>query len=1074
VSNARDIPAGLHVHLVPLGPTARFAVWLERYPERSQPTPIRDRYDDHHPGCSKDERPPWIPEGTRPVTFTVRVPAISSNEPVPLPGVIRAWELRSFRTTGRTLSERTVTVTGWPIPPSLSLGPLRKLILGFRAKHGAGHLSPGASAVVAFIDACLSLVREGPLLPTLGLPEGAVDEPISAWIKGPRPTQPLAWVPPVSLDQVDRLAADLAAAPRLCVPDRSLIRFARFLLDVLAAAPSAPPALPATWTAEDLHAGLVAGHKALGELHRAFGSCLFPHHDLFVPPPVPPGHLAGRVDAAGEGASADRPLRLSLGVEVGESFLPLSALVARDAVRARAVENEGRTWFRPAAVAARDWAAMSAREPAVFRAPELLVAGTASLSEAESERLIAAGEREDPGYGLRTFVDAERVVEPPPPPPPPPRGTYVPPVFTPFTCFSAAPGRTGSVRQRVRWTPVADPEAATAAGGGLGEAYFSAEISLLMGDRDLGLDDAEVLLRASSAPLLHESGACVYRSSLESAIELARARLAVLRSLEEVQGKGLRLRAVLELEDTWAVEPDAPESIFAERWRAFLDALAGGGGVPQVSAPPGFQGSLRPYQVRGVSWLAFLAGHGIGACLADDMGLGKTVQVIAALCDRVGKRPAGAPPSLVVCPTSVVINWAREAARFAPALRVHVHQGPGRAKDAAAFTAHLATADLWVTSYALLRRDQALFEVSPWDLLIVDEAQNIKTPDAQQTRALKALTARARVALTGTPVENHVRDLWSIFDFAEPGLLGTEARFSRSFAAPIRGGDERVLGRLSRRIGPLLLRRTKRDAEIARELPEKIEQDVFCDLTRQQGALYRAMTEATLQGLADKSGMLRRAHILTALTRFKQICNHPESFVAEEPDRLLGRSGKLDRVLELVAELLEEGQPALIFTQFVEMARILARAVEERFDLRPPFFHGGLAPAEREAMVAEFQSPGGPPLLLLSLRAGGTGLNLTRASAVIHYDRWWNPAVEDQASDRAHRIGQVRGVNVYRMVTRGTLEERVHRLLEEKRALAGTVLAAADDGFLTELSDDELCELFALEDDDGDDAEEAR
>ena len=1057
-------PAGLHIHLVPAGPTARFALWLEGYPNPShfqqtltqtRPTP--------HPGClGTQERPPWLPETAVRVEFGVNVPCLSNGHPVPLPGAMLGWQLGSFSPHGRTIAERSALVTGWTLPPSLSLGPLRRLLLSYRDRHGPGFVAPGASAVIAFIDDALAALRDGPLLPTLTLPAAPQGDSGAGWSVGPRSEQPLAWVPPISIDELDRLGAMLARAPRLCAPERGLPRFARFLVEILDAAHARPPDPGEPWTEPRLREGLAAGAAALTELHRAHGSCLYPRHPIFSPPAAPPGHLAGRVDSAGTEARADRPLRLSIGVEDGESFLPLRTLLARGALRARALEHDDHIWFRPGAVIARDWAAMSARAPAMFRAPEMLVEGSTPISEAESERLLAAGEQEAPGYQMRTFLEgeAEEGVAPAPPT---------------FTCFSAAPGRTGAVRLRVQWAPEGDPEAATAAGGGLTEVYFSAEIALLMGDRDLALDEAEGLLRASNAPLLHAGGIVVYRSSLESAIELARARLKVLAKLE-TEGRGIRYRAVVEVEDEWSAQPDAPESIFAERWQGFLSRIQGGAGVPELGPPPGFVGALRPYQARGVSWLAFLAGHGVGACLADDMGLGKTIQVLALLCDRRARRREdereGA--SLVVCPTSVVTNWAREAARFASGLRVHVHQGPGRAREAERFHGHADASHLVVTSYALARRDQPLFETRLWDLVILDEAQNIKTPDAQQTRAIKALRARARLALTGTPVENHLRDLWSIFDFVEPGLLGGAARFSRSFSAPIRAGNEAALARLTRRVGPLLLRRTKRDPEIARDLPEKQEQEVQCELGREQAALYRAMAEAALRGLEDKTGMVRRAHILTALLRLKQICNHPECFAVEEPDRLFGRSGKLDRLAELMAELLAEAQPALVFTQFAETGALLVRALEQRFDLRAPFFHGGLSPDERERMVADFQSPDGPPLLILSLRAGGTGINLTRATAVIHYDRWWNPAVEDQATDRAHRIGQQQRVNVFKLVTRGTLEERLSRMLDDKRDLARKVLGGADDGWLTELDDDALRELLELGDVGGDEAEEAR
>jgi SNF2 family DNA or RNA helicase len=369
-----------------------------------------------------------------------------------------------------------------------------------------------------------------------------------------------------------------------------------------------------------------------------------------------------------------------------------------------------------------------------------------------------------------------------------------------------------------------------------------------------------------------------------------------------------------------------------------------------------------------------------------------------------------------------------------------------------------------VTNFALARQDRSLLEAVNWDLLVVDEAQNIKNPNAQQTRAIKSLTGRGRIALTGTPVENHLGDLWSLFDFAVPGLLGGRARFSRSFVAPIRAGRVEALGRMKKRIGPFLLRRTKRQPEIAAELPDKQEQVVSCGMTSEQVALYRAMAEAALTGLADKSGMARKAHVLQALLHLKQICNHPESFVSETPGNLIGRSGKLNRLCALLEELLASEQAVLVFTQFTRMGEFLQRTLMQRFELEAPFFHGGLNPSIRARMVDAFQNPDGPPVLLLSLRAGGSGLNLARASAVIHYDRWWNPAVEDQATDRAHRIGQTQKVNVYKLVTRGTIEERIDALIEEKKELARHVLAAGEERWLTEMSNDELRQFFTLGD----------
>ncbi len=369
-----------------------------------------------------------------------------------------------------------------------------------------------------------------------------------------------------------------------------------------------------------------------------------------------------------------------------------------------------------------------------------------------------------------------------------------------------------------------------------------------------------------------------------------------------------------------------------------------------------------------------------------------------------------------------------------------------------------------VTSDALALLDQELFQPVEWGVLIIDEAQHIKNPAAKRTRAIKGLKAQARVALTGTPVENRLGDLWSIYDLLNPGLLGGQTRFARSFSAPISRGSEAASARLQRRLGPFLLRRTKRDPRIALDLPDKQEQDIECLLTAEQTALYRAMTEATLAGLEDKNGIARRAHILAALTHFKQICDHPEVFEPDRPGRLFGRSGKLDRACDLLEELLDEGQGVLVFTQFVAMGKLLSAALEERLGVQALFYHGGLTPRAREAMVTDFQSPDGPPVMIVSLKAGGTGLNLTRASAVLHYDRWWNPAVEDQATDRAHRIGQTQKVNVYRFITRGTVEERIQELIEQKRSLAGQVLGGVgDEGWLTEMDTQQLARLFALD-----------
>jgi SNF2 family DNA or RNA helicase len=478
------------------------------------------------------------------------------------------------------------------------------------------------------------------------------------------------------------------------------------------------------------------------------------------------------------------------------------------------------------------------------------------------------------------------------------------------------------------------------------------------------------------------------------------------------------------------------------------------------------QATLRDYQRTGVAWLQQLCDLGLGGLLADDMGLGKTLQTIAVLADRTIAR--GDRPHLVVCPTSVVGNWEREFARFASHLTIVRHHGPERPDDPTRFPPGAVA----VTSYQLVRRDIELLAAVDWDVVVLDEAQQVKNHTAQGARAVRRLAARARLALTGTPVENRLSELWSIMDFANPGLLGRFQSFKARYAIPIeRWQDPDATARLRRLSAPFLLRRTK--AEVARDLPPKHEMTVVCSLTREQATLYQAVVDDALDardGVGD--GIERRGRILALLTALKQICNHPGQYLGEAVPSAAGaglarRSGKLARVTEMLTEVVAAGDRALVFTQYRRMGELLATHLGDALELAEvPFLHGGVARTAREAMVARFQEDdAAPPLLLVSLKAGGTGLNLTRATEVVHYDRWWNPAVEDQASDRAYRIGQTRAVTVHKLVTAGTLEEKIAELLERKRALADAVVGAGET-WLTELDDDELRDLVALDPDD--------
>ena len=503
----------------------------------------------------------------------------------------------------------------------------------------------------------------------------------------------------------------------------------------------------------------------------------------------------------------------------------------------------------------------------------------------------------------------------------------------------------------------------------------------------------------------------------------------------------------------------ALEEVSGDGWAGeLLERLQGRRALSEEPVPESFTGTLRPYQIRGYSWLAFLKELGLGGCLADDMGLGKTVQALAlVLRDRARgeKRPV-----LLVCPTSVVGNWEREAARFAPDLPVLVHHGVGRSRGPA-FARAAEKHALVVSSYSLLHRDESHLGSIQWAGVILDEAQNIKNPETRQARAARSLQADYRLALTGTPVENHVGDLWSIMEFLNPGLLGTQSAFRSRFFLPIQvHRDREAADRLRRITSPFLLRRMKTDRSIIADLPAKLEMKVFTGLTREQASLYRAVVKEAEEGLEGAEGIQRKGLVLATISKLKQVCNHPAQFLGDG-SAAAGRSGKLARLTEMLEEALSVDDRALVFTQFAKMGEILKRHLQELLGREVPFLHGGVAKKRRDRMVEEFQDPGGPPVFLLSLKAGGTGLNLTRANHVFHFDRWWNPAVEDQATDRAFRIGQSREVQVHKFLCAGTLEEAIDDMIEAKKGVAARVVGTGE-GWLTELSNDELRKVFAL------------
>lgn len=492
----------------------------------------------------------------------------------------------------------------------------------------------------------------------------------------------------------------------------------------------------------------------------------------------------------------------------------------------------------------------------------------------------------------------------------------------------------------------------------------------------------------------------------------------------------------------------------------FLNALADKETPTQTPLPAGFAGALRPYQQRGYAWLTALANLNLGGCLADDMGLGKTIQTLVMLqyFYQEGQRH----PSLLICPTSVIENWVREAARFVPKLPLFVHYGSRRLKGDAFAKALQGTA-LVISSYALLQRDIELYTTILWDGVILDEAQNIKNPGTRQARAARSLKSNWRIALTGTPIENHVGDLWSLMEFLNPGFLGKRERFQRRFLRAIQiEKDGAASARLRRLVSPFILRRLKTDKDIVPDLPDKIETAVYCGLKKEQATLYAAVVGELEAHLHEAKGIKRKGMVLAALTQLKQICDHPALFV-KDSSHAAERSSKLERLLGLCEEMLQVGDKMLIFTQYVEMGHLLQRSLQETFGVEALFLHGGVPKERRDQMVARFQEEGaaGPPIFILSLKAGGTGLNLTGANHVVLYDRWWNPAVEQQAMDRAYRIGQKKNVQVHVFCCRGTLEEKVDALVQSKKAIAGSIIGSGE-RWLTELDDKELGELIAL------------
>ncbi len=602
----------------------------------------------------------------------------------------------------------------------------------------------------------------------------------------------------------------------------------------------------------------------------------------------------------------------------------------------------------------------------------------------------------------------------------------------------------------------AAPETAAAQEGLDGSV--SADWSLMLGDDNLDLQDF-AQMASLKHPLVAWKGKWVALDP-ETLKQITQVIQASRGAGFESMSRGEALAAALTGSAHIPGVSEAIEVEVAGDFGAALDDLKILPDKP-ITQPEAFKGMLRPYQLRGLAWLEGLSRLGLGGILADDMGLGKTIEVLALLLYRQQQDPHAGNPTLLICPTSLLGNWEREIAKFAPTLPFFVHHGNNRDSLPRIFKPHTIV----LTTYGVIRREEDVFGDRAWSMVVVDEAQAIKNAGSFQAKAVRKLRAPFKLALTGTPIENRLLELWSILAFALPGYLGSESRFKDQFASPIeKYRDTDAATELRQRVGPFILRRLKTDRSIIQDLPDKNEMKVYTQLTREQAALYQARVDQMEKDLEAATSIERRGRILALLTHLKQICNHPSQFL-KQTGPYKGRSGKLERLTDMLEEVLESGEKALVFTQFKEMGDRLQVHLADVLGFEPPFLHGGSSREQRDEMVRSFQEDeDGAKVMLLSLKAGGVGLNLTAATHVFHFDRWWNPAVEDQATDRTYRIGQTRNVQVHKFITMGTLEEKIDGMLESKRDLADRVVGTGE-GWLTELDDDALRRLVVLEPD---------
>jgi len=519
--------------------------------------------------------------------------------------------------------------------------------------------------------------------------------------------------------------------------------------------------------------------------------------------------------------------------------------------------------------------------------------------------------------------------------------------------------------------------------------------------------------------------------------------------------------SVQELLKKLAEEADSFELDVHDSLAQMLAKLSDNSQLEPIANPEKLNAELRDYQKRGVAWLRYLENLGLNGCLADDMGLGKTMQVISLLIlEREHTQPG---PTLLIAPTSVIGNWQKEIEKFAPHLTTLIHHGSEREQNVDAFKQLCSQHDLLISSYTLARKDSKLLGALHWRRIVLDEAQNIKNPKAAQTKALLKLEADSRLALTGTPVENRLMDLWSIFNFLNPGYLGKQAQFRKTYELPVQRDNDPIQSAILKKlIQPFILRRLKTDKSIIKDLPDKIDNKIYCNLSKEQASLYEVVVQDVVTQLEEAEGIQRQGLMLSTLMKLKQICNHPMQFLQDGSAFTPERSHKLERICEMLEEAMAQGDSVLVFTQFTEIGEHLERYLAKEKHYKTHYLHGGTPRNKREQMISDFQDPEtGPAVFILSLKAGGVGITLTQANHVFHFDRWWNPAVENQATDRAFRIGQKKNVFVHKFVTLGTLEERIDQMIADKQKMADSIIGN-DESWLTKLDNQAFKELIAL------------